>query len=210
MTASRFVLRGLYAITDTASLHDAALIDACAEVLEGGAQALQYRDKSTDSERRQREASALVALCERHGVPLIVNDDVELAAAVGAHGVHLGRDDAAMATARVRLGPAAVIGLSCYDDATRARLAVQSGADYVALGSFFPSPTKPQAARAGLELLRQVRRDCPLPLVAIGGITPDNGASLVAGGADMLAVISGLFADSDPRAAAARYAALYR
>lgn len=204
-----FELRGLYAITDTTTLRETALITACEAVLEGGARALQYRDKSDDAARRQREAHALVVLCERYGIPLIVNDDVELAAEVCAHGVHLGHDDAEIDAARRRLGPTALVGISCYNDAARARLAVAEGADYVAFGSFFPSPTKPQAARADLALLAEARHHCPLPLVAIGGITPENGASLAAGGADMLAVISGLFADPDPRAAAARYAALY-
>lgn len=206
---SPFVLRGLYAISDTTQLQDTALVEACEAALLGGARVLQYRDKGHDPVRRRREALALVALCERYAIPLIVNDDLELAARVGAHGVHLGRDDVAIGEARARLGARAVIGRSCYDDAARAMQAAAAGADYVAFGSFFASPTKPHAVLADVALLREVRRHCPLPVVAIGGITPENGAPLVAAGADMLAVISGLFAAPDPRAAAARYAALF-
>ena len=206
---SDFVLRGLYAITDTKALQENNLLIACEAALLGGARALQYRDKSADQTRRLREAAALVALCARFGVPLIVNDDLDLAVAVGAHGVHLGRDDAALPRARAQLGPGALIGVSCYNDLARAAEVCAGGADYVAFGSFFASATKPQAVRADADLLLQARQRCPLPLVAIGGITPENGAALVAAGADMLAVITGIFADPDPRAAADRYARLY-
>ncbi|HHC71366.1 MAG TPA: thiamine phosphate synthase [Thiotrichales bacterium] len=199
--------RGLYAITPDRA---GPLLGETAErVLAGGARVLQYRDKGDDAERRLREARMLAALCHRHDALLIVNDDVELAAACGADGVHLGRDDGDPSIARARLGDGAVIGISCYDSLELAESAAAAGADYVAFGSFFPSPTKPEAVRASVELLHDARRRLALPIVAIGGITPENGPALVAAGAHMLAVISGLFGTADPTEAARRYAALF-
>jgi thiamine-phosphate pyrophosphorylase len=200
-----FSARGLYAITDGPRPD---LIDACLAAIKGRAAALQYRDKTSDRARRHDEAAQLSALCARHGVPLIVNDDVELAAQVGAAGVHLGADDTDIAAARNRLGSDAIIGVSCYDSLDRARELAQTGADYLAFGAFFPSPTKPQARHADPELLRAARA-LGKPLVAIGGITPDNAAALIAAGADFVAAISGVFAQSDIAAAARRYAGLF-
>ncbi len=196
---------GLYAITDGPR---ADLLGAVRQALEGGARLLQYRDKTADAPRRLDEAHALRALCRTHGAALIVNDDVALAAAVGADGVHLGREDGELAAARATLGERAIIGVSCYNSLERARALAGAGADYLAFGAFFPSPTKPHAPRATPELLRQAAA-LGRPLVAIGGITPDNAPSLVAAGADYLAVISALFRADDVRAAAQRIAALY-
>ena len=198
--------RGLYAITDGPR---ADLLQACAAALRGGAVILQYRDKSADARQRRGEAEALVALGARHAVPLIINDDIELAAAVGAAGVHLGEDDADIASARDRLGADAIIGVSCYDSLERAQRLAQSGADYLAFGAFFSSPTKPQARRATLDMLvaaRALRK----PLVAIGGITPDNAQALLDAGANFLAVVSGIFANADPENAARRYTDLFQ
>jgi thiamine-phosphate pyrophosphorylase len=133
------------------------LVETCAQALEGGARVLQYRDKTRDASRRLDEARALQSLCARFAVPLIVNDDVELAAAIGAAGVHLGEDDDDLAPARARLGAQAIIGVSCYDSLERARHFAAAGADYLAFGAFFPSPTKPHARRASLDLLRDAR-----------------------------------------------------
>jgi thiamine-phosphate pyrophosphorylase len=197
--------RGLYAITDDTR---GDLPDGATAVLQGGAAVLQYRDKSTDTARRLREARALLAICRARGVPLIVNDDVELAAAIGADGVHLGEHDAGVADARAHLGAGAIIGVSCYDDLDRARRGAGQGADYLAFGAFFPSPTKPNARRATPELLRAAAA-FGLPRVAIGGITPDNARPLIAAGAEFVAAISGVFGASDPTAAARRYADLF-
>ena len=199
-----FPARGLYAITNGPR---ADLIDACAAAIEGGAVILQYRDKTSDRARRRDEASALAALCARQRVPLIVNDDVELAAEIGAAGVHLGEGDADIAAARNRLGGGAIIGVSCYDSLERAR-DLAAGAEYLAFGAFFASPTKPQARRATPDLLRAARA-FGKPLVAIGGITPDNAAPLIAVGADFVAVISGVFGEDDVADAARRYANLF-
>ena len=176
--------------------------------LRGGAVMVQYRDKTTDRGRRAEEARALRAACARHDARLIINDDIELARTVRAHGVHLGETDATPSAARAALGSDAIIGVSCYADLSRARQLAALDVDYLALGAFYPSPTKPHARRAHPQLLRDAR-DLGLPLVAIGGITPDNGAALIAAGADFLAVISGVFAAPDTEAAARRYSALF-
>jgi len=197
--------RGLYAITDGPR---SDLIEVCTAAIAGGAAMLQYRDKTRDDARRREEAAALSSLCAKSGIPLIVNDDVELAAAVGAAGVHLGEDDADIASTRARLGPNAIIGVSCYDSLERARELAASGADYLAFGAFFPSPTKPHARAATLQLLRDARA-LNLPLVAIGGITAANGAALIDAGADFLAVISAVFGARDVRGAARELSALF-
>ncbi|MCU0935768.1 MAG: thiamine phosphate synthase [Gammaproteobacteria bacterium] len=201
--------RGLYAVTDGLDRPIEALIALVELAVLGGAVVVQYRDKSGDAARRAREAGALRELCRAHGVPLLVNDDVELARSVGADGVHLGRDDLPLADARARLGPAAVIGASCYADPARAIAAEAAGADYVAFGRFFPSRTKPLATPASVAMLAAVRPRLRVPVVAIGGITPENAPALIAAGADLLAVVQGVFGDPDPHAAATRFATLF-
>ncbi|TAN06933.1 MAG: thiamine phosphate synthase [Rhodanobacteraceae bacterium] len=197
--------RGLYAISD-GPRDD--LLPAARAALEGGASMLQYRDKTRDAERRLHEAQALSELCGEFDVPLIINDDVALARAGGAAGVHLGEDDADIASARAQLGGHAIIGVSCYDSLQRARDAAQAGADYLAFGAFFPTATKLVTRRATPWLLREAC-EFGLPRVAIGGITPDNGGALIAAGADYLAVVSGVFGAADIRDAAKQYAKLF-
>lgn len=197
-------IRGLYAITSDAP-SPAALAERAAAWIAGGARVVQYRDKGRDIDRRLAEAQGLRAVCRAGGVPLLINDDVALAAAVGADGAHLGRDDADPAQARAQLGAQALIGVSCYADLARARTAVAQGADYVAFGRFFPSVTKPEAALAPIDVLRAAKAALSVPLVAIGGITPDNAPMLIAAGADLVAVIGGL-CGRDPAAQARSYA----
>lgn len=201
-------LRGLYAITDSTLLSDGRLLTAAEQAILGGACILQYRDKSSDRSRRQQQSQLLLTLCRQHGVTFIINDDVTLAAAIGADGVHLGRDDGDIATARRTLG-GGIIGISCYNQWPLAEAAVAAGADYIAFGAFFPSATKPNAVRASPELLERCRRELTVPVVAIGGITPANGRELIEAGADMLAVVQGVFAQANIQAAAHRYAALF-
>lgn len=202
-------LRGLYAIADSAVIGRGRLVDATAHAIDGGAALVQYRRKDAMDADALAELHALRALCRARAVPLIVNDDVALARALDADGVHLGGDDAALPDARAALGATRVIGASCYNRLRDALQARAAGADYVAFGSFFPSAVKPHAVRATPDLLGAARQRTGLAVVAIGGITPDNGAALVAAGADALAVISGLFARDDIEAAARRYAALF-
>lgn len=201
--------RGLYVLTDSQLIADDKLVPAVAAAIDGGAVMVQYRDKSADGGKRRWEGQDLMNLCRALRTPLIINDDAALALAVGADGVHLGKDDGDIAAARALLGPDAIIGVSCYNDLERALAAQAAGADYVAFGSFFSSDIKPDAVRATPVLLQQAKAQLHVPVVAIGGITADNGAQLVAAGADLLAVISDVFGQSDIRAAAARIAELF-
>lgn len=200
---------GLYAIADAQYLDGARLIEAAGEAISGGARVIQYRDKKNSAAERARQAMELRSLCHRHRVLFIVNDDVKLAKQAHADGVHVGREDASPTHAREQLGPRAIVGVSCYNELVRAETAQAQGADYIAFGRFFPSRTKPQAVQAGLDLLREAKKKLHIPVVAIGGITPENGASLIAAGADALAVIEGVFGQADVRAAAERYAQLF-
>lgn len=168
---------------------------------------LQYRNKTATPPLRAAQAAALQALCDTHAVPLVVNDDWRLALEIGAAGAHLGEHDGAFADAR-RQAPGLWLGASCYDQPGRARAAVAAGADYVAFGAFFPSGTKPLARRAEPALLHEARA-LGRPVVAIGGISPDNAAGLVRAGADLLAVIGGVFDAPDPVAALRALQALY-
>ena len=172
------------------------------------ASCLQLRNKVMASDTLRAAGMALRVACRDAGVPFIVNDDAKLALELGADGVHLGGDDGDIASTRRLLGDDAIIGVSCYDDIERARMLAAQGADYLAFGAFFPSPTKPHAPRASLQLLRD-SASLGLPRVAIGGITPDNARPLVDAGANLIAVISGVFDAPDPVAAARAYLSLF-
>jgi thiamine-phosphate pyrophosphorylase len=200
---------GLYAITpedaDTARL--ARKVQAA---LAGGASLIQYRSKSPDAAARRAQGERLLGVCKRAGAPLIVNDDLELALAIGADGVHLGRDDGDVAAARARLGADRLLGVSCYDRLDLAIAAVAEGADHVAFGSAFASPTKPEAVRAPLALFAQARARLRVPIVAIGGITPENARLVIEAGADAVAVITAVFDAQDVAAAAAAFRSLFQ
>ena len=202
-----FPARGLYAITREGYPDAAALAEAVAAAVRGGAAVVQYRAKSAAD--AEAEARRLLEICRAGGVPLIVNDGVDLAARIGADGVHLGKDDAGLAEARAMLGAHAIIGVSCYDSVERAVEAEAADADYVAFGRFFPSRTKPGAPCAHLETLAAAKARLRVPVVAIGGITAENGGTLVSAGADLLAVIEGVFGDADPERAARRIISLW-
>ncbi len=201
-----FPRSGLYAITPDCQDFTKLLAQVEA-ALRGGAKVVQLRDKR--HRLSQAEATCLLQLCHAYQVPLIINDDIELAERIGADGVHLGREDAGLNQARDRLGPESIIGISCYADLRRAIGAARAGADYVAFGAFFPSPTKPDAPLAPIELLASAKAVLTCPIVAIGGITPGNGAALLDAGADLLAVIDGIFGHQDPQRAACHYARLF-
>ncbi|GMQ91084.1 MAG: thiamine phosphate synthase [Gammaproteobacteria bacterium] len=201
-------IAGLYVIVDTA-LIEQALPNAAEQVLQGGARVLQYRDKKASSAVRRQQAQELQQLCQRHQIPLIINDDVELARTVNAAGVHLGRSDTGLEAARALLGPDKIIGISCYNELPRAQDMAQRGADYIAFGSFYASNTKPEAVQAPLSLLTEAKKTIPIPLVAIGGITPENASELIEAGADAVAVINGIFTTNDYCKAARQYAMLF-
>jgi len=199
--------RGLYAITQTEGKSLDDIVNDAAAVLQGGAVMLQYRDKNPlDAEAL---AKALLAVCRGHHVPLIINDDVTLAAKVGAEGVHLGRQDGNISQAREILGDQAIIGVSCYNDFERALTAQADGADYVAFGRFYTSASKPLAEPADIVTLEKAKQSLTVPIVAIGGILPENGGALLAAGADLLAVIGGLYDAGKPLRAAEAYQILF-
>jgi thiamine-phosphate pyrophosphorylase len=195
-------VRGLYLITPDEP-ETARLLARVGAVLDQ-ASLLQYRNKRADPVLRRRQAEALVPLCARHGVPLVINDDWRLARECGAGGVHLGLADGTIEEARAGLGRGALVGATCHGDLDRAVVAAAAGASYVAFGAFHASPTKPAAPRAFRAVLKEAA-SLGVPRVAIGGITPENAPALIAAGADLIATISGVFDAPDPAAAARAY-----
>lgn len=187
---------GLYAITpdwNEWAAGDADLLARTEAILAGGCRWLQYRDKTATPAQQNQRATALKALCQRYQARLIINDNLALAQHVGADGVHLGTDDGDLAAARAALGSTAIIGATCYQSLARAEAAIAAGASYIAFGAVYPSPTKPAALRADFALFQQALA-WGVPACAIGGITLDNAAPVVAAGAHWLAVISDLYA----------------
>ncbi|MDO9103900.1 MAG: thiamine phosphate synthase [Methylovulum sp.] len=198
--------RGLYAITQTDNKSAETIIHEVIAAIRGGAVILQYRDKNpVDALSLGKE---LLGICRQHQVPLIINDDIALAERIGADGVHLGKQDGNIKEARKVLGDDAIIGVSCYNFLGLALDAQNMGASYAAFGRFFPSSSKPLAAPADIHTLQKAKQVLTIPVVAIGGILPENGAQLLAAGADMLAVIGGLF-DGEPEQSAKAYQALF-
>ncbi|MGZ8196244.1 MAG: thiamine phosphate synthase [Methylosarcina sp.] len=202
----KFPNRGLYAITQTDNKSADTIIAEVDAAIRGGAVVVQYRDKNPDSALDL--ARELVNICHRHQVPLLINDDIELAVLAAADGVHLGQEDATVDEARKRLGAEAIIGRSCYNSVELALEAQSQGVTYVAFGRFFPSSSKPLARPAELETLRKAKQSLSLPKVAIGGVLPENGGQLIAAGADLLAVIGGIF-DREPEQSARNYQPLF-
>ncbi|AUL17254.1 thiamine phosphate synthase [Bordetella bronchiseptica] len=205
---------GLYGITPEWDDTD-RLLAAVRAAAAGGMTALQLRRKLADERLRAAQARALAPLCRELGVVFLVNDHWKLALDVGADGAHLGRDDADPATVRAQAGAGLLLGVSCYNDLRRADTLLAAGADYVAFGTVFASPTKPEAVHAPLQTLTEARARvlaCPAPrpaVVAIGGITPANVSQVAQAGADSAAVISGLFEAPDIQAAARACAAAF-
>lgn len=202
-------IKGLYAITPEMSDTE-ALLNKTKAAIEGGARLVQYRTKTDDVALRHEQASELLLLCRAYHVPLIINDDVRLTALVDADGVHLGEEDASLKEARINLGANKIIGVSCYQDLALAKRFQTEGADYVAFGSFYPSSTKPGARPCPVDLLAEAKQALRVPIVAIGGITPDNASVLVNAGADAVAVISALFDAPDIAATAAHFDSLFQ
>jgi len=201
-------VRGLYAVTpDEPDM--GSLTRKVRKALAGGARILQYRNKSANAAVRREQGTALLALCRDARIPFVINDDLDLARAIGADGLHLGRDDVSIAAARAQLGEDKLLGVSCYDRLELAVAAREAGADYVAFGSAFPSSTKPEATRAPLSLYREARARLDLPIVAIGGITTENAHNVIEAGADAVAVISALFDSPDVEAAARGFSRLF-
>ncbi len=204
-------IQGVYAITDPRwQARDEQLYQSVQAAIDGGITLLQYRNKQADPSTCRRQAQMLARLCQQQGVIFIVNDSIELAAEVAADGVHLGKDDDDIYQARQRLGQRAIIGVSCYNSLSRALLAEQNGADYVAFGRFFASTTKPDAVLADQSILRQAKKELSVSVVAIGGIDCDNAASLIEAGADAIALIETIFSVTDPALVCSQLCALFR
>ena len=201
-------LRGLYAVTpDEAST--AHLLTLVRGAFAGGACILQYRNKVANAALRREQATALHALCNEYGATLIINDDLDLALAVNADGLHLGGEDGSLAAARAQLGPNKLLGASCYRSLENAERAIAEGADHIAFGSFFVSTVKPGAVRSSPSLLTEAKRKFNVPVVAIGGITLHNASQLIVAGADSVAVITALFGAPDVAMAAQKFNALF-
>lgn len=202
----KFPTRGLYAITQTENKSMDTIVAEVSAAIKGGAVIVQYRDKRPQN--AEFLAQKLLEVCHQHRIPLIINDDIELALAIGADGVHLGHQDSDITLARNRLGVDAIIGISCYNSVERAIAMQNQGATYVAFGRFFPSNSKPLASPAQIAILEQAKQVLSIPIVAIGGILPENGLQLLQAGADLLAVIGGIF-DQYPEKSARKYQALF-
>ncbi len=202
----RFPTRGLYAITQTEGKSCELIIQQVYSAIKGGASVIQYRDKNPED--AVYLAKQLLAICQQQQVPLLINDNAELARHIGADGVHIGKDDGDIAAAREILGAKAIIGISCYNDINTALQAEANGVDYVAFGRFFPSSSKPLAAPAQIATLQQAKKQIKRPIVAIGGILPDNAQQLLTAGADVLAVIGGIF-EQCPEQSAQAYMKLF-
>ena len=208
MNNARQRIRGLYGVTpDEADTQ--ALLGRVRAALEGGMRLLQYRNKIAAAAQRREQAAALCKLCHDYGAALIINDHVGLALEVDADGVHLGSEDGSLAAARAKIGPHKLLGSSCYRNLENGASAIAAGADHIAFGSFFQSSVKPSVVRSPFSLLTDARRQFDVPIVAIGGITPDNAPQLITAGAHSVAVITALFGTADVSAAARRFKALF-
>ena len=201
-------LRGLYAVTPERA-DGARLLAEVDAALQGGCRILQFRDKINPMPERVTRARALRELTLRHGARLLINDDIALCMLIGADGLHLGADDGNLALARAILGPQRLLGASCYADLSKARAADALGVDYLAFGALYPSATKPDAARATVDLIFQAKTTLTAKICAIGGITVDNAAPVIAAGADLLAVITDLFDAPDIATRATQYQRLF-
>ena len=201
-------ISGVYAITDARVSDPVALVLQVKQAVRGGIDVLQYRGKGIPRDQALENASLLAAICRQSDVTFIINDDVSLACEVNADGVHVGRNDGDLSHIRAALGDG-ILGVSCYNDIDYALQMAAFGADYVAFGRFFPSITKPEAIQAELALLPRARKLIQIPIVAIGGITPANAPPLLAAGVDSVAVVNGIFGQSDIEVASRRYANLF-
>ncbi|SEK53873.1 thiamine-phosphate pyrophosphorylase [Pseudoxanthomonas sp. GM95] len=200
--------RGLYLITQE-DADGARLLARTQALLEAGVVTwLQYRNRAADAAAQREQATTLQALCAQHGVPLIINDDIALALSIGAAGVHLEDNSIGLEAARAALGPQALIGASCYDQAALAAQAVAQGASYVSFGAFFPSRSKPTTHRATPAVLLETAT-LGVPRVAIGGLTPANARPAIDAGADLIAAIGGVYDAADPIATARAFKALF-
>jgi thiamine-phosphate pyrophosphorylase len=201
-------LNGLYLVTPDCD-DTALLCQQVKQAVQGGVSMVQYRHKTASEALRLEQASALLSICREADVPLLINDHIDLALTLDADGVHVGQHDEAVAQARALLGAGKIIGASCYNRFELAEQAQAAGADYIAFGACYPSPTKPEAPRANAALFTLAKQSLSLPVVGIGGITLDNAPPLIAAGADALAVITDIFQAGDISARCRQYLPLF-
>ena len=203
-----FIIKGLYAITpDSADLN--TLIQKTQLAIEGGAFMVQYRSKILNRDVKMQQCAAILRICREYDIPCIVNDDVEMCRVLEADGVHLGENDDNIAEVRRILGEDSIIGSSCYDQLNRAKQAQKEGASYVAFGAVFTTPTKPNAPRATLELLREAKSEIQIPIVAIGGITMNNAHDVIETGIDAIAVITCLYESNSIKETAETFSQMF-
>lgn len=205
---SQFNIKGLYVVTPDVLEVD-LLCEKVKSALLGGASLVQYRNKFADKQLLLKQSTALLVLCRSYGVPLIINDHLDLCARIDADGLHLGATDSDLSAARRLLGPDKIIGASCYNWFELALQAEDAGASYVAFGACFPSETKPNAVHAPLSLISQAKQKLSIPVVGIGGITLDNAPLVIQAGADAVAVITDVFYDDDIQDISRRYSQLF-
>ena len=202
-------MKGLYLVTpdwdDTERL-----VAVSEQAIHGGAGLLQYRHKTASEPLRQEQATALLKLCRRLNVPLIINDHLELCEAIDADGIHVGGTDASVASMRARLGSSKIVGASCYGDLQLARDAQASGASYVAFGGFYPSRVKKYAVTTAPNIITLALNELNLPICVIGGMTPENSRVLIDHGAHMVAAISSVYSADDPHLAATQFSQMFR
>jgi thiamine-phosphate pyrophosphorylase len=201
-------IKGLYAITPE-TINTDELVDKTRQALEGGVQAVQYRNKSADRYLQRSQATLLLQLCKQHYIPLIINDYIDLALEIDADGLHVGRDDGTIANARKHLGSHKILGASCYNDLDLALHAERQGANYVAFGAFFPSITKSNTVPVSIDFVQHARKQIKISIVGIGGIQLHNASPVIQSGCDAIAVCSDLFANGQTKAKAAQFAQLF-
>ncbi len=202
-------MKGLYLVTPDWDDTD-KLVAATEQAIAGGASLLQYRHKTASAELRTEQAAALLTLCRRLNVPLIINDHLDLCERIDADGVHVGGTDASVAEMRAKIGKAKIVGASCYGDLQLARDAAVAGASYVAFGGFYPSRVKKYEVTTSPDIITRALSDIDLPLCVIGGMTPQNARPLIELGANAVAAISSVYAATDHRSAAAEFASMFR
>jgi len=201
-------MRGLYLVTPDWEDTD-RLLATTGQALEAGAALVQYRNKTASTALRHEQAAALLALCRRHGRPLIINDHVELCQQLDADGVHVGGLDAPVAAVRAALGPSKIVGASCYGQLALAQSAQDAGASYVAFGGFYPSKVKVYEVSTPLHIVAQAKAQLQVPVVVIGGMTAVNARPLVELGADLVAAISSVYAAEKPFEGAREFVNLF-
>lgn len=206
-------LKGIYAVSPDIDVNDAKMrrrfLERSERLLDAGLAMFQFRIKSPDSFQKDRLLKETRRLCSKYRCLFIVNDDVDLARRCDADGVHVGQGDSAVATARQVMGDEAIIGVSCHGNLVLADAAIQEGADYIAFGRFFPSNSKPNAPPADIRVLQQAKNRFDVPIVAIGGINEDNADYVIHAGADLVAMIDGLFSSKDLTATIDKLQALF-